>query len=262
MRLLRYNTLDKKIKTEVGSINRQKFIAELSKLLGFMSSWDREATIAEYNAMFDAAENEAELLGTLGSPTRLAITLANNYVPSPAPVKTEASTPALSETGEDIDIVSAVEQAVERATTEGEEPEELAGATASAIFTDTPDTLQGKNLPRRRLRILGLVVYCPLALLIGLPIAMVLIALGLPFLLVGGAVGTVTVWSALELLSALNMVSDTLVVAGAGLALAALSLLVLWFGLWLSITLGRAWLSGVVFRLGGVMCWKKEVPKK
>ena len=245
---------------EVGSINRQKFIAELSKLLGFMSSWDREATIAEYNAMFDATDNEAELLGTLGSPTRLAITLANHYVPSPAPAKAPVEEIEIAETEEDddLDMALAVAQAVALATgDDGETPECDAAEGLSEEAEVLPE--HSHQQKPRRLRPLLLILYCPFALAIGLPVAVLLIALGIPFLLSGGALGAATVWCALEVLSALTMVSDILMVAGLGMALLGLSLFLLWLGLWLSIKLGCVWLGGVVFGLGARLCFKKEV---
>ena len=133
---------------EVSSINRQKFLAELNKLLGFMSSWDREATIEKYNAMFDAAESEAEVLVMLGNPTRLAITLANEYVPTPAPTaKPAEQKPA--EAGEEAgreagDIVSAVALAVEQAAEES-----LPSAEANAMFADDPETFSGKKAKKK-----------------------------------------------------------------------------------------------------------------
>ena len=35
-------------------------MAELSKLLGFMSAWDRRDALAKYDALFDEAADEAE----------------------------------------------------------------------------------------------------------------------------------------------------------------------------------------------------------
>ena len=66
-------------------MNRQKFLAELSRLLGFMSSWDREAEMNKYTAMFDAAEDEAALIESIGTPTQIAISVALGYKPSPRP---------------------------------------------------------------------------------------------------------------------------------------------------------------------------------
>lgn len=66
-------------------MNRQKFLAELSRLLGFMSSWDREAEMNRHIEMLDAAEDEAALIESLGTPTQIAISIARDYKPTPRP---------------------------------------------------------------------------------------------------------------------------------------------------------------------------------
>ena len=61
------------------SINRQKFLAELGRLLTFMYEEDRQTALAMYNKMFDEAENEQALIQHLVSPTRQAVVLARAY---------------------------------------------------------------------------------------------------------------------------------------------------------------------------------------
>jgi len=70
---------------EVRLINQIQYLNELKKLLSFMSSWDRQATLEQYAAMFREAEDEEALIEKLGSPTKLAIGLAGHYVPTAAP---------------------------------------------------------------------------------------------------------------------------------------------------------------------------------
>ena len=60
-------------------INRQKFLAELGRLLTFMYEEDRQTALAMYNRMFDEAEDEQTLLQYLVSPTRQAVMLARAY---------------------------------------------------------------------------------------------------------------------------------------------------------------------------------------
>ena len=60
-------------------INRQKFLAELGRLLTFMYEEDRQTALAMYNRMFDEAESEQTLLQYLVSPTRQAVILARAY---------------------------------------------------------------------------------------------------------------------------------------------------------------------------------------
>lgn len=63
----------------MGTINRQKFIAELAKLLSFMYEEDRQTALELYEEMFDLAEDERALLNGLVSPTRQAVIVARAY---------------------------------------------------------------------------------------------------------------------------------------------------------------------------------------
>lgn len=60
-------------------INKQKFLAELGRLLTFMYEEDRQTALAMYTRMFDNAEDEQSLLQFLVSPTRQAVVLARSY---------------------------------------------------------------------------------------------------------------------------------------------------------------------------------------
>lgn len=67
------------MQSEVNTINKQKFLAELGKLLTFMYEEDRQAALAMYNKMFEDAQDEQALLQTLVSPTRQAVVVARSY---------------------------------------------------------------------------------------------------------------------------------------------------------------------------------------
>lgn len=60
-------------------MNRQRYMAELSKLLTFMFKEDKEDILAHYNKMLDEAEDEQAMLESFGSPTRLAVTISRSY---------------------------------------------------------------------------------------------------------------------------------------------------------------------------------------
>lgn len=60
-------------------INKQKFLAELGKLLTFMYDEDRQDALAAYSRMFDHARDEQLLLQFLVSPTRQAVVIARAY---------------------------------------------------------------------------------------------------------------------------------------------------------------------------------------
>ena len=64
---------------EVTDINKQKFLAELGKLLTFMYDEDRQAALAMYSKMFDNTRDEQSLLQFLVSPTRQAVVIARAY---------------------------------------------------------------------------------------------------------------------------------------------------------------------------------------
>lgn len=64
---------------EVKVINKQKFLAELGRLLTFMYEEDRQTALAMYSKMFDDAVDEQALLQFLVSPTRQAVVLARSY---------------------------------------------------------------------------------------------------------------------------------------------------------------------------------------
>ncbi|MBP5239008.1 MAG: hypothetical protein J6Z15_00270 [Oscillospiraceae bacterium] len=61
------------------TINRQKFLAELSKLLTFMYEEDRQRALSMYERMFDITEDEQGLIQHLMSPTRQAVIIARAY---------------------------------------------------------------------------------------------------------------------------------------------------------------------------------------
>ena len=66
--------------SEVNAINRQKFLAELAKLLSFMYEEDRRYALDMYERMFDIAEgSEQWLIQNLMSPTRQAVIIARSY---------------------------------------------------------------------------------------------------------------------------------------------------------------------------------------
>ena len=60
-------------------MNKQKFLSELRSMLTFMTERDRDAAVAEYEAMLDAAEDEQALLKSLGTPLRVAVQLSRGY---------------------------------------------------------------------------------------------------------------------------------------------------------------------------------------
>ena len=206
-------------------------MAELTRLLGFMSSWDRQAALKKYDALFDAAEDPEALIEKLGTPTRLAIELARAYVPTVAP---EPGTGETAEKEEAIPEQLVIELAPER------------------------ETLPPEPAVRKTTKTGALIAYLIPAVLVGLPVALVLVCIGLPILAAGAALIAFAVKEGLAFVAMLSLASDILLAAGAALVLCALGLVLCWLGLWLSITLCRAWIGGAVVPLGRRLCVKKE----
>lgn len=235
-------------------------MAELAKLLGFMSAWDRRATLQKYEALFDEAADQEELIATIGTPTKLAISLALNYVPSPAPasIPTESAEETADEPAEDEgDEGSEAPSDAEEESGEPSPDREEEASAEEESKEELPPPVSPR--PRRKVRFFGLLFSIIFGLVIGVPLAIVLICLGLPFVVTGLGLGAGVVWAAVSAIPMLALFSDILVVLGVGLVLLALALLLLWFGLWVSFELGYLWISGVVLRLGRALTYKKEV---
>lgn len=417
-------------------MNQQKFLAELSKLLGFMASWDKDAEINKYTVLFESSDDHDALIDSLGSPTQIAISIARDYKPSPRPgseppeseehnngTSAEAVTrpesapkppppppPPPPEKRDELQVVTdgefeygmelailmgepisaAVESALEgkylpdpefsleeilgevrdvdsgheqlEITTPeppveaeppvpeipaaqeeepqptvpeekpGPQPEEIlesepgpeskpeskpeqesepepeSGETDRPVFdekntapmpetvlradapngdadaesektalsidpdnfaelppdvTRLPDPEHFAELPpdkppRPPLRPAMTAVFSIFMLFVGLPVALVLIFLGLPILLAGGGTVALAAYGLMTIIPALSMFSDILLVAGAGLAVCGVGLFFAWLGLWVSIELGSLWINAVVLPLGASLCYRKE----
>ena len=209
-------------------------MSELNRLLGFMSSWDRKAALREYTAMFASCEDAEALMEELGTPTRLAFQLAGTYVPTPPPAPSDT---AAEESGE-------------------EAPQQIAWD-----LSPEPEQEFAPLPPVKQLKTGALVAYLIPAVIIGLPVAVLLICLGLPFLASGAGVAAAAVVSALQAVAVLTLVSDILLVIGGALILCALGLLLCWLGLWISMELCWLWTDKVLVALGRKLC-VKEVPAK
>ena len=83
--------------SEVTAINKQKFLAELGKLLTFMYEEDRQRAIALYARIFEDAPDEQTALQVLNSPTRQAVIVARVYNAKERKLQVEAQTRELEE---------------------------------------------------------------------------------------------------------------------------------------------------------------------
>lgn len=219
-------------------MDRKKYLAELEKLLGFMSSWDRQAAMARYAAQFDAGGDDETVIETLGTPTRVAFLLAQDYVPSPPPER-PAPDPAAD-----------LEQTLADFDANAPAPAETVVETAE-IVVPVPAEPAGTRLRRKPG---ATVAWCLGGVVIGLPVAVALICLGIPFIAAGAGAVYYAVRLSLAALGTLKLISDMLVVIGGGLAAYAAGLLVVWFGVWLSLELGWLWIGRFVLGVGKKVC--------
>lgn len=141
------------ISREVRSINRQRYMAELTKLLSFMFKEDRSEIIKDYNELLDKAEDEEALLETFGSPTKLAVTIARSYnsgeykppeLPEGIKAKGEESIPEETESSEEaeapeVEPDKAPEVAPEVSAEEISEPEPEEQDIEVEIFEEEPE---------------------------------------------------------------------------------------------------------------------------
>ncbi|MBQ9412766.1 MAG: hypothetical protein IJU29_06690 [Oscillospiraceae bacterium] len=222
---------------EAIAIDEQKYLAELTDLLGFMSSWDRDAALKRYERMLFLAKDPQALMEELGTPTKIAVELARDYVPSPPPEKAAGWPEPLSEPKEET-IQETHAAAAEEDAVPAPAPE-----PASEPVEEQPPAR-----PKRPGGTAGALFWL-FALAIGVPVGLFAIAIGIPLLVAGISLAAYLILYIPAGLMRFHLFSDVLFVSGAGLTGLALSVLVSWLGLWLSLTLCRLWIECVLMRL-------------
>lgn len=244
-------------------INQERYLAELDRLLGFMSSWDRQAALKKYRALFAASADTDALIEELGTPTRLAIELAASYVPSRSP---SALAEALQQCPVALEDMLRDPGVLAADLSEPEPvPVEAAPQPETWVFDAEPeeapeeaDAEEPAGGPYRRVRVGALIAYLIPAVVIGLPIAVALICVGLPFLVGGAWLAISAVYEALQVLGTLTLVSDMLLICGAALAACAVGVLLCWLGLWISLELCWLWVGKALTGLGRRLCVREE----
>ena len=98
------------VQSEVTDINKQKFLAELARLLTFMYEEDRQEALAMYEGMFDEAGDEQTLLQALVSPTRQAVVIARAYNAKERKLQVHAQSREDDNAEGDADFVLAINQ--------------------------------------------------------------------------------------------------------------------------------------------------------
>jgi len=260
------------------SLNKQRFLTELQRLLIFMTDADRKLTISEYSARFDEAgeEGEAALLEQLGSPTKLAISLSRGYEPGrlsaetkqrEALKKAEAAAEAarlehLSNDGytpgdEPVgDPVSIMMRSLDEPCEEEDKPAEEEPLPVQFRFTpddeyDEDEDEEIDSAPRyvRAASPLpagvGAALLALILLIVGVPLALLTLGVALIWL-IPGAVGLgATLLCAIAALWCLGFIADALLIFGLAFIVLAVGLLLLWCGIWLDVRLIGLFVRGV-----------------
>ncbi len=152
--------------SEVTSINKQKFLAELGKLLTFMYEEDRQRAMSLYSRMFEEAGDEHALIQALISPTRQAVVVARAYNSNLGRLSLSAATKAAPEDRDQNgvpDYVQAIEgvreqawadmgipaetEETEEAPAEAEEAEEAPAEAEEAEETPAEAEPENKSKP-------------------------------------------------------------------------------------------------------------------
>ena len=229
-------------------MNKQKFLSELRSMLSFMTARDRDAAVAEYEAMLDAAEDEQALLRSLGTPLRVAVQLSRGY-----------ERPEGEEMWEEQELVSLdvpgtppqpVHLTAERSTghknrrKKQTKPPKPADPDAGKVF---------------RLRPAALTVYLLGCVVIGLPVAVVQAAVFLTVAGCGAGVIAAGVVALKVSMWGLAVIADLMLLWGSALLLFAVGLLLLWLGIWL-LAGGLGGYIRWIVRTGRRFCRREIVP--
>lgn len=254
-------------------MTKQKFLAELSRLLVFMTEEDRAETIRRYSAMFDAAgpEGEAALLEQLGTPTRTAIALSRGY--EPGSVKVEAPAPAPAETPSDAPPKETLDEfGLPEFTLPGLDGEDAYTPRSNPVEEQLPKRVSMPKTvvarepawdappPPAETRIertmplgLGIPLFIFVMIALGLPVAAVFLALIAVLLLPGGALLTGVYLTVVGALWCTAYMADAILLFGTAFIVLAAALIVLWAGIWVDVKLGTLYVRGVKWLAGELL---------
>ncbi len=248
-------------------MNKQRYLAELQRLLVFMTGEDRAETVRRYAELFDSVgpEGEAALIASLGSPTKAAISLSRGYEPGKlpetipgAPELPEKPKAALTQAEEDpwgdlpnFDLPEYEEpakpEAVDRTT---DEP--LSVPDPPGRYTPRPagsDRRAGRGMSLW----LGVPLFILFLFVLAIPLAVVCLALFLVLLVPGAAVlfGAYLVF--VGGLWCQGYMADAILLFGAAFIVLAFGIILLFGGLWLGIELASAYCGGVGWVTGKLL---------
>ncbi len=276
-------------------MNKQRFLAELRRLLVFMTESDRSIALEKYTLMFDEAgeEGEAALLETLGSPTKAAITLSRGYVAGQLTAETKqrealkkaekSARAAKAVSADDYDPGAVEEDPIDiilRSLDEPDEPEpeeepeddgddgdEYDGyddedeedADGDAYQYDRRPVYRRAEPPMPRAAGVSLLVL--VLLVAGVPLAGLTLGVALLWLVPGVGGTGAAILAAIGALWCISYIADALIMLGLGFLLLAAALLLLFCGIWLDTRLIGLYVRGVR-ALADALLGRREIVRK
>lgn len=255
-------------------MNKQRFLAELRRLLVFMTESDRNIAIERYTAKFDAAgeAGEAALLEKFGSPTKVAISLSRGYVPGQITAEArqrdalkQAEKKArevknvplpdydpLGDAAEDDPVAIIMRSLEESAAEEDDEPEEFYDPEPD-VYDDDEDDDEYDRPHRVEYRRVGApmsaaaggILLGVILLIVGVPLAVLTLGVALVWLVPGAAGVIAAGLAAIGALWCMSYIADALLLLALGFLLLALALLLVFAGVWLDVRLIGLYVRGV-----------------
>lgn len=262
-------------------MNKQRFLAELRRLLVFMSEEDRDEAVRRCGEAFDAAgpEGESALIADMGSPTKLAIALSRGYEPGTIPdviPKTAIVRPQAAEAIPAGGEMLPAEPAVTWTDLPSFEPHEAGTAEAPAPDTAPETPADGKQEWQNETpepapeapaepeaphtvveRTMPLWLGIPLFILVfgalGIPLGILCLAVSLALLVPGAAILFGAYLIGVGGLWCTAYMADAVLLFGAAFIVLAVGMLVLWLGIWLAVKLFTAYGRGVGWIAGELL---------
>lgn len=239
-------------------MNKQRYLAELQRLLVFMTEADRAETVRRYSDLFDIAgpEGESELLNSIGSPTKAAIGLSRGYEPGNLsqlpgmPEENGKPAPALTQTQDDPwgdlpafdlpDFVSEEQEADENAPKDKAfSMPDLPGCTPFSGQERKPAV--SRSMPLW----LGIPLFVIVIVGLGIPLAAVLAAL-IAALIAPGCAALFGAWLvAVGGLWCVSFMADAILLFGAAFIVLSLGIVLLCGGIWLDGKLAALYIRGL-----------------
>ena len=176
--------------------------------------------------------------------------------PEEAPMMDEALVKAVTAEAEEAfgEFPAEAETPAQEPAAENELVEELFGAGAEASDDESDQE------PEKEYRKVGwkaFLYFLIPGLVPGLPVFLVLFALGLVFLAIGVAAVAFSVGVIASAFIGFNVVADMLLLLGAGASVFAIAMVLLWFGIWFMTKVCFGWVR--LIHRGGVRFSRKEV---